>query len=581
MSEKRGTRKTKADVGAGEADAGERAPGFSTLQITHVKTNLKVGADVTIGKKTLIVGNNGKGKSTIINAIELALTSRAGDIAGRVDVAREVDVMSLAPGGAGELEATVTFNDGVVAAYRTSGSTAKAKKATGDKPADRCHDEVLPIRALREAVLGSAVTARKYLLSKASGGVSRAPRRDLLPEQVRAQWDKLVAAAPVEMPTPDLLVSVLEDAGKRARAANDEAKSARSAARLVSGEFATPPSEAEIAAARRVHAEAKAAYVAADRAAGASGRLEQALQRLEKVGQAFEAAQAKQEAARAAAATIPPEAEGVAVLTDALVAAKASVGFGECLVCGGDVSAVPANIEQMKEALGTMQKAAGERARVLGELSRAEQAYDDAASALTLQQREIERLQKELTDLPAASVEAAEEEMDEAQRVLSELEAARDNWAVVQRSESVAVDAERRAAEWKTLRECCESVVARVLDRALGEFVSRVQNNLPPSDTFDLRLRDGEREVVQFGLVRDGTLHTALSGAEWARVMAAIADACVPADRYACVIPEERAFDAETLTSVMTALSASRHQVVLASPVAPAFVPPGWTIVHR
>jgi energy-coupling factor transporter ATP-binding protein EcfA2 len=558
------------------------AKGKKGLSITKVEGNVKKGALVDIGEKTLIVGANGSGKSSIINIIELALTGRAGDIAGRVDVGREADVMSLAPGGSGELNAMVTFDDGIVAAYRTSGSTAKAKKATGDRPKDRCHDEVLPIRSLREAVLGSAVTARKYLLSKASGGVSRDNVRDLLPEQARVMWDKLsTLTADDDMPTPDLLVHVLEEAGKRQRAATDEAKSARNAAKLVSGDFSTPPSEGEITAARKAHAEARAAYVAADRAGGAAARLAAAEAKLAEAQAKWVAAEDRLKKATAALEAAPEAPGSYAVLLDAVKVAKASVEMKECLVCSGDVVSVPANIAQMEEAISAMKTAAAARAAAVDEHRAAEHAFDTADSALTLAGRELQRLADELAELPKTSVDHAEAELDAAQKRLSSLEAARDNWTVVQRSESIAIDADRRALEWKTLKDACEDAVARVLDRAMKEFVGRVQQNLPEGDVFDLRLRDGEREVVQLGLVRDGVLHTALSGAEWARVMAAVADACVPGDRYACIIPEERAFDPKTLQEVMKALGQSRHQVVLASPVKPTRVPAGWTVIER
>ena len=178
-------------------------------------------------------------------------------------------------------------------------------------------------------------------------------------------------------------------------------------------------------------------------------------------------------------------------------------------------------------------------------------------------------------------VDDAKASMEAAQAKLSALEAARDNWAVVQRSESLALEAERQASAWKMLKEALESAVGTVLDRALAAFVARVQTSLPEGDVFDLRLKDGDREVVQFGLVRNGQLHTALSGAEWARVMAAMAEACVPEGRYACVIPEERAFDPKTLSEVLKALGTCRHQVIVASPVAPKPVPKGWVVVKR
>ena len=187
------------------------------MYITHIKTNAKVGADTELGPKTIIVGRNGSGKSTIINAVELALTSRASDIAGRTDVAREADVMALAPAGE-NLFAEASFDNGQHASYIVEGSTAKAKKAVVNRPDAAKHDEVLPIRTLKEAVLGSAQTARKYLLSKVAGDVTREYVAELMPdEKTRDLWTKNVAQVPKSVSTPDALVTVMEKAAAQQR----------------------------------------------------------------------------------------------------------------------------------------------------------------------------------------------------------------------------------------------------------------------------------------------------------------------------------------------------------------------------
>ena len=66
-------------------------------------------------------------------------------------------------------------------------------------------------------------------------------------------------------------------------------------------------------------------------------------------------------------------------------------------------------------------------------------------------------------------------------------------------------------------------------------------------------------------------------------LVTAMADACADGSKYACLIPEERAFDPETLTEVLRAFGTSSHQVLIASPVWPSKVPPGWAVVecHR
>jgi hypothetical protein len=60
---------------------------------------------------------------------------RVSDIAGREDVAREADVMQLAPAGQTTQLAAVAFDDGTAASYTVEGSTAKAKKAVAVRSA--------------------------------------------------------------------------------------------------------------------------------------------------------------------------------------------------------------------------------------------------------------------------------------------------------------------------------------------------------------------------------------------------------------------------------------------------------------
>ena len=94
---------------------------------------------------------------------------------------------------------------------------------------------------------------------------------------------------------------------------------------------------------------------------------------------------------------------------------------------------------------------------------------------------------------------------------------------------------------------------------------------------------DGVREVFRMGLMRDGKLHAALSGAEGTSVVTAIAMAVtdsLPDDYPAVLIPEDRAWDGKTLASVMRGFSSFDGQVVMASTTRPAGkTPKGWTII--
>ena len=523
------------------------------------------------------------GKSSIVNTVELALTGRASDIAGRVDVAREVDVMSLATNGAGELEALVTFQDGMVAAYRTSGSTAKAKKATGDKPVEYCHEDVLPIRSLKEALLGSPATARKYLLGKMSEGVTIETARVMVDIDVYGAFDRLMQTFR-DMSPADALIAGLEETGSRARELASKAKAAKQAATFVTGGAAVPPSPAEIEEAKKAAAQLQNAYAEAVAANARSGNLpyhEEEVTRLAAMAEA--AVAAFQEAKAALDALAAPELP--ATMSDALLSvAKESVEKNECLVCGNpEIAPVAEVLEQVNSLLAGYEASKKAYNAALTRQARAERAAEDAIGAY---ENATERLEREKAMVAEGGAEIGNPEeiraqYEKANAHVNELQNRRSAWDTAHKAQKQAVAAEEEAEEWNKLKDALAVVVEKLVDNALSSFIAKVQANLPPTDTFSMILRDGDREVVKFGLVRDGQLHTALSGAEWARVMAALADACVPDGRYACIIPEERAFDALTLASVMKALNNSKHQVILTSPIAPKSPPKNWTIIKR
>lgn len=552
-------------------------------KIRKIASNVKKGCLIEAIDKDhiLVVGPNGTGKSSVVNAIELALTGRAGDIAGRIDVGREVDLMSLANNGAPDLFALVEFDDGSRASFATSGTTAKAKKATVQRPAFVQHDDVLPIRTLREAVLGSPVTARKFLLSKVCGDMSRDDVLPFIEQEQQALYTKLVDSYPPTLAVADVLVKALEDAAARVREASSAAKESKSAASIITGGAAIPPTPADIKkakadrdAARKVVAEIEGVSGAAEKLAAAKKAVEDANGSIEPLVAEFTAAQEALDA-------LPAEDARGPVLRSVLDTAKASVEGGSCLVCGSEDAAVLSGTVSAIESFFADQ-AAARKARLAVE-ARFGKAKSEAEAAL----RKLEVAEGRLADLAGSestgesvgSLEDAQRALADADAKLLDLQTRAGAWEAARKAQAAAVEAEKQGAEWSSLKAALTLAVAALLDKSLAAFIAKVQAGLPPTDTFDLRLKDGDREVVQFGLVHDGRLHTALSGAEWARVMAALSAACVSPDSFAVIIPEERAFDAVTLGNVMRALESSPHQVILTSPVAPIDPPDSWLVI--
>jgi nitrate reductase cytochrome c-type subunit len=325
--------------------------------------------------------------------------------------------------------------------------------------------------------------------------------------------------------------------------------------------------------ARAAYQKVMASEGALERLNATKGRLTEALATAEQAVQAHALAQAE-------LANLPEVPQPHPVLPHVCEVMRVSVEAGECLVCGqGKPSA--ADLEMVQTNIAASQAANQQRAALESKVSGLRAAAERAIGVVQTLEREVESfgagVPAEVTKWNPAELKA---DLDRLESQLLEYRAAADAWAKVKAAESAALTAETAAEQWAVLKSACEEAVAVVLDKALAAFVAKVQSHLPKGDTFDLRLRDGEREVVQFGLVRDGRLHTALSGAEWARVMAAMASATA-GDGFAVLIPEERAFDPQTLTAVLRAFADVPQQVVLASPVAPAGrLPKGWTLVQ-
>jgi hypothetical protein len=270
--------------------------------------------------------------------------------------------------------------------------------------------------------------------------------------------------------------------------------------------------------------------------------------------------------------------------------ALARAGATECAICGGEtkpdvLSARAGRGRARIDAAVAVEKRRGDLAFALRETH----------SSLAMVRREIGRL--EALEREAAAFAGADAaplpslDQGSAEIRLRALHSIRAGWEASRRAEEKALAAEREAVEWAELADALAKALGQLVEKARREFEGRVQKYLPRTDLFGLELLDGEREVARVGLRRLSgdhmVLHGALSGAEWARVTAALALATCPESPVPVVIcPEERAFDPQTLASVLEAFAAGAAamgeegpQIIVTSPVPPSPVPPGWTVI--
>ncbi|MDO8690538.1 MAG: hypothetical protein Q7R39_11110 [Dehalococcoidia bacterium] len=574
------------------------------MYINRVRSNLKGGVDAVLGPKTIVIGPSGTGKGAVLNSIEIALTGRADDITGRFEVTKELDLMALAPERKGDLFTEVQFDNGSLARYETGGSSARARKAshifTGIDP-----ENVLPLRRIRAALLGSPETGRKFFLGYAVGVVSLNDVMGRIPDTLHSYFKSATIKATLKDTPTDRLLMALEEAKARVRRGASEAKASRKVAEQSSEGLPTPPTNQQVAEAQAAVVAAKAAVEGAiqqevqqQTAARASGSLDSMRAQVEKLKLELVTTQLAETQAREMVLALNeqlsylPEVVPLSKVQEAIVhllAHHVEAGLPECLLCGGTTANLPERNEFAKGALAN--RAAGIQ-RQLGMTAQLEAARSSLRTLCT----QIEWVTQSLTSasamLQAAELAAptlgwsavmglpeAREALVKAENTLAAFTSAQTLWTNSKKALENAMESDKASGEWDQLIEACRLAVRTLLDSGVATFQARVQAALPATDVFELRLRDGDREVFQFGLVKNKVLHTALSGGEWARVTIAMAAAC-SSDQFEVIIPEDRGMDGATLAGVLVAFTNLSAQVVIGTTTEPLYIPTGWTVIR-
>lgn len=573
------------------------------MYVSFIESNVKGGVRCALGPKTIIVGPNGSGKSGVVNAVELALTGSVSDLTGRREVKREIDLMALAPGRTGELFSRAVIEGAGEATWRAGGKGGK--KAKHAVPALVDPATALPLRPVYEALMGSVETSRKFFLQYAVGGIVDKDVLDRIPATLHAFYRKATLATSMTTSSSvDRLLSALEFAKTQARDAKARAKMADALSSEQAQGLAPLPTEAQQKALNDAVKEAEAKLDATKGAAARNEALASAVAEQATLAQQIEAKLAEYNALRAEQVTaarnlsampVPQGANAEVLALRSVIEAHLRLGSPTCHCCGHGGVLLSGTATSAKDWQARLTWIDG----VIAQTKDAVAAYENAKTHLATVEvkaqqarNEGERLweQKQTLDAVVAAGAAPVPSAEEVKQIEDSLAALRQqqrdvdalkaSWATASKAKDSAGDAKKEAEDWSSLSDACVEAVAALLDAGVEGFRAKVQAALPATDHFALTLRDGARAVFQYGLRREGTIHTALSGAEWARITAAMAGICYDPKKLAVVIPEERAFDPQTLHDVLGSFGHLDPQVIITSPVWPAAaIPPGWHII--
>lgn len=530
------------------------------LHVTEVVSNVKGGVSAKLAPKTLIVGPNGTGKSAIPQAISFALRGQVEDISGRADVASDVELMALSPDGI-SVEAAVTLSNGEVVRGALSKEKGKVKKWVQtlngrEVPPIRQNifQRSFPLTEVRAAILGSADTARKFFVRHSVGDVTTEDVLKAIPklhhdryQEIVKEWAKAIEKENGKAHTdgsPSALAALLaaEVAAKsRKSAAKSQADTYDEIIKEGTAGLAPQPTEEQLKGAEALCVEWRK-------------KIDEQQRRVWELQ-----SQASKQQHR-------PHTPVPAEYRDTLGVLKFSVenGLDHCVACGtaGVGRFLPARLEAISVEVEKFETA------------------NPAWSAPPVDLA-AERERQEAKDM----LDAMKVEQQKADVALTQLRDAVSRWSTFNRARDQAEGERKKQDDYERLDEALRKARVSLLDGAIDGFVARVQKYLPPTDRFGLRLREGEREVLQFGLVVDSdnpavaekdrkpVLHTALSGAEWARVTVALAAAVAERDlefrvedeKLSILVPEDRSWDGQTLASVLDALRAFPGQVIVAT----------------
>lgn len=548
--------------------------------IAHVEGNLKRGARHKLGEKTLIVGMNGAGKTSIVNCIEFALTSGCSDVAGRDWVADKSQINSLAPDEKTRPHAVVTT------------STGSTISGAAMNPA-----AIFPVRGLLDKLAGTSDVFRRDVMGPALSHLI--PLSDVFALLAREDGLMFEEMRDKALPPLSALTKAAKDAKAHAKTLRGNVEGLHDALRTIaSTRPAQPVSSANVVQLRDQLAAAEEAAAAEARANQEAVAVYQQSVRtmsdLQAQWQAHRAQLHQQIAALSArAAQLRPAVDpSVVALLDAISLLAGRLherNASNCGICGGTLAPGRAAevVGQAAQSKAAMMAAPPEVAEIQQQVEEIRPQIAQADETLAKIQAEINAIPRPTSQNAAATrrdqiayaIQSTQAELARAEQAHSEDAAKREQALRDQiASKSAQVDRHDRFAT------AALEASAAVADRQMTALIERVQKRIPAGmGEFHVDL---SQHHVRWGLRRGAAFHTALSESERAIVatsFASVLQEIAGGGGFICrpiLIPPDRQITAPTLGAMMSVLEEVDAQVIILSTVKPIGRPrAGWTVI--
>lgn len=523
--------------------------------VSHVKTSIKGGCDVQLSPRTVIVGPNGSGKTTIVQAIELAAVGWVSDMEGR-DQVKQSKALSRLFEDHDNMFAELTVHDtegnkDFIFEWSMEAGSRGSFKTPQHEPPLRVR---FPVQDLMATLKGDSSTMGAWLEKQVLDSMTTEDLLSALPPAVRDDAEAFITSSR----SSDFLALAKAAAAESKNLKTKATRTETTIDKMLEG-IAPPLTEGKLA-----ELEEQRAALSSRTSKGVEQREYDALERT--IGRL----EADIEKLKAKIPTLPQPPPAAAEALDKVNGAKHLIkahlsvfGIDSCWVCGNDT---PNAIAEQVDVLTGIET----------ELRVHREAADTFKAANDLLAAYVEDLASKKTWLSGLHVSDGEEEAEARQLLdtIAQDKANRRAWenADAQRREvaQMRAQADRLSLVGKELKKAGE----RLLGQQKAAFEARVSSFLPAAEALGVDL-----DASRVGLMRGEKLHSAMSGAEESRVLLALASAQEDGKSFSVLITKDRGWDAHTLHSTMLALADSPVQIIIMSTVEPEPVE-GWTMVN-
>jgi hypothetical protein len=529
------------------------------LYVARIDSTIKVGVeDMDLGPKVLITGPNESGKSTVVDAITLALGGFLYDAAGR-EIIRDNNVLVRMSGDPKRLISQAVLSDGQKSTY----SVTRTKKGAGKDRGARPVPARFPFQEVREHLRSSPENLRKWLLRSMGSVLTEATLLASLSPTSQEVWRKLSNRVEGDE-LVDRFLAAIDEAKSTVKAQATATKTALETIDALAQGLGPRPDEATLEQLRQTITtlQAQLPRVIAAEQAPSSERVEAARQEKAQVDARLLQIHEAVAAARGHESAVYARNQLQAALTQGRCGTCGrdfSVGFDQVAAHGAALARVPALDTRL---LAEQQKLQAQATRLEAYLQGAGAAPRESfpVSAQDIQQH-IDRMTRDF---------AMHEATLRTYRRIDELRTQQDHTKAF-------------ARDCGTFAEEASETIRTTLEAARDRFVLAVNRRLS-GKSFHLELTEtvdgASRPVCRLGLLNaEGHLQTALTGSTQVRLTLALAAAVmeltptVEEEPIVVYLPEDRGFDPDNLSALLHDLRDVPGQVIITSPVIPTHIP--------